>query len=89
MPTQRGSFLPRITARELAGQRCDAISRHPQERAAFAAGEAAVVEDVGDLGVGVVVEEVVDGGDDLGWGFAEQPGWFAGGQGQGVVLAAG
>jgi hypothetical protein len=40
------------------------------ERAAFAAGEAAAVEDVGDLGVGVVVEQFVDGGDDLGWGFA-------------------
>ena len=36
------------------------------ERAALAAGEAAVVEDVGDLGVGVVAEQVVDGGDDLG-----------------------
>ena len=32
-------------------------------RAAFAAGEAAGVEDVGDLGVGVVVEESVDLGD--------------------------
>jgi len=40
------------------------------EWAALAAGETAVVEDVGDLGVGVVVEQVVDGGDDLGWGFA-------------------
>ena len=59
------------------------------ERAALAAGEAAVVEDVGDLGVSVVVEQVIDGGDDLGWGLAQQPGWFEGGQGQGVVLAAG
>jgi hypothetical protein len=40
------------------------------ERVAFTAGEAAVVEDVGDLGGGVVVEQVVDGGHDLGWGFA-------------------
>ena len=46
------------------------------ERAALAAGEAAVVEDIGDLGVGVLVEQVVDGGDDLGWGLAQQPGWF-------------
>jgi hypothetical protein len=32
------------------------------EWAALAAGEAAVVEYVGDLGVGVVAEQVVDGG---------------------------
>jgi len=33
------------------------------ERAAFAAGQAAVVEDAGDLGVGVVIQELIDGGD--------------------------
>jgi hypothetical protein len=67
----------------------DAGDDEPVEWVAFAAGEAAVVEDVGDLGVGVVVEQVVDGGDDLGWGLAQQPGRFERGQGQGVVLAAG
>jgi hypothetical protein len=30
----------------------------------------AVGEDGGDLGVGVLVEELVDGGDDVGWGLA-------------------
>ena len=59
------------------------------ERAVLAAGEAAGVEDVGDLGEGVVLEQLVDGGDDLGWGFAQQPGWLERGQGQCVVLAAG
>jgi len=38
----------------------------PVERGAFAAGEAAVVEDLGDFGVGVGVEQVVDGGEDVG-----------------------
>jgi hypothetical protein len=37
---------------------------------AGAAGEAALFEDGGDLGVGVLFGEFVDGGHDLGWGFA-------------------
>jgi hypothetical protein len=59
------------------------------ERAAFAAGQAAVVEDAGDLGVGVVIEELIDGGDDGGGGLAELRGVRRGGQGEGVVLAGG
>jgi hypothetical protein len=66
----------------------DAGDDESVEGTALAAGEAAVVEDVGDLGVGVVVEQVVDGGHDLGCGLAQQPGWFERRQGQGVVLAA-
>jgi hypothetical protein len=58
------------------------------ERASLAAGEAALVEDVGDLGVAVVVEEVVDGGDDLGWGLPEFSGCAWQWEGQLVVLAA-
>lgn len=59
------------------------------EGLAGAAGVAAGVEDVGDLGGGVVVEEVVDLGDDVGGGLALLPGGFGDRQGQGVVLAAG
>jgi hypothetical protein len=40
----------------------DAGDGVPVEPAAFAAGEAAVVEDVGDFGVGVGVEQLVNGG---------------------------
>src|ERR1035438_4911838 len=59
------------------------------EGAAFAAGQAALVEDGGDVGVGVVVEELVDGGDDLGRGLPDGPAGPGGGEGEGVVLAAG
>ena len=59
------------------------------ERAAFAAGQAAVVEDAGDLGVGVVIEELIDGGDDGGGGLAELRGVRRDGQGEGGVLACG
>ena len=48
-----------------------------------------VVEDAGDLGVGVVVEELVDGGDGGGGGFAELGGGGRDGHGEGVVLAGG
>jgi hypothetical protein len=41
----------------------DVADDEPVEGAAFAAGQATVVEDGGDLGVGVAVEELVDGGD--------------------------
>jgi hypothetical protein len=58
------------------------------ERAAFAAGEAAGVENVGDLGVGVMGEEFVDGGDHVGWGLAQLPAGLREGQGQAPVLAA-
>jgi hypothetical protein len=37
---------------------------------AGAADEVAAVEDGGGLGVGVFMEEVVDGGDNVGWGLA-------------------
>ena len=47
----------------------DVADDEPVEGAAFAAGQAAVVEDAGDLGVGVVVEELVDGGDGVRRGF--------------------
>ena len=59
------------------------------ERAAFAAGQAAGVEDAGDLGVGVVIEELVDGGDCLGGGFAHLGCGRRDRHGQGVVLSAG
>src|SRR5207344_1276393 len=59
------------------------------EGAAFAAGQAAVVEDAGDLGVGVVVEELVDGGDGGGGGLAELGGGWRDGQGEGAGLAGG
>ncbi len=57
------------------------------ERAAFAAGQAAVVEDAGDLGMGVVVEELADGGDGGGGGSAQLGGVRRDGQGEGGVLA--
>ena len=59
------------------------------ERAAFAAGHAAGVEDAGDLGVGVVIEELVDGGDCLGGGFAHLGCGRRDRHGQGAVLSAG
>ena len=59
------------------------------EGVAFAAGQAAVVEDAGDLGVGVVIEELIDGGDGGGGGFAELRGVRRDGQGEGGVLACG
>src|ERR1019366_3263851 len=59
------------------------------EGAAFAAGQAAVVEDAGDLGVGVAVEELVDGGDGLGGRLAELGGGGRDGQGDGAGLAGG
>ena len=43
----------------------------------------------GDLGVGVAVEELVDGGDGLGGGLAELGGGGRDGQGEGAVLAGG
>jgi hypothetical protein len=58
------------------------------EGAAFAAGVAAGVEDGGDLGMGVVVEQLVDRFDDVRWGLAQFPGGFGDWQGKGVVLPA-
>jgi hypothetical protein len=58
------------------------------EGASLAAGEAALVEDVGDLGVAVVLEEVIDGGDDFGWGLSEFPGCAWQGDAQLMVLPA-
>ena len=55
----------------------------------FAAEPALIVEDGGDFGVGVVVQEPVDLGDDLGECAALFPGALGDRQGQGVVLAAG
>ena len=65
----------------------DVADDEPVEGAAFAAGQAAVVEDAGDLGVGVVVEELVDGGDGLGGGFAELGGGGRDRHGEGAGLA--
>ena len=59
------------------------------EGAAFAAGQAAGVEDAGDLGVGVVVEELVDGSDGGGGCFAQLGCGRRDWHGQGVVLSAG
>lgn len=59
------------------------------EGAVVAAGEAALVEDVSDLGVGVVIEELVDLGDGRWWGLAEFPGGFGQREREGVVLSAG
>ena len=67
----------------------DVADDEPVEGAAFAAGQAAVVEDAGDLGVGVAVEELVDGGDGCGGGLAELGGGGRDGQGEGAVLAGG
>src|ERR1035441_7802563 len=58
-------------------------------RAALAAGQARVGEDAGGLGVGVAVQELVDGGDDDGGGLAELRGGRRDGQGEGGVLAGG
>ena len=55
---------------------------------AGAAVQAAVVEDGGDVAAGVVVEEFVDGSDDLGRGPAGLGAGFGHGQGEAVVLAA-
>ena len=55
----------------------------------FAAEPALIVEDGGDFGVGVVVQEPVDLGDDLGECAALFPGALGDRQGQGAVLAAG
>ena len=54
----------------------------------MAAGEAAVVEDVGDLAVGVVIEQTVDLGDGAGWGLPEFPGGPGQREREGVVLPA-
>jgi hypothetical protein len=59
------------------------------EGAPVAAGEAALVEDVGDLAVCVVIKQLVDLGDGGGWGLAEFPGGFGQWQREGVVLSAG
>lgn len=58
------------------------------EGAAVAAGEAALVEDVGDLAVRVVVQKPVDLGDGVGWGLAEFPGVFGHREHEAVVGAA-
>jgi hypothetical protein len=66
----------------------DVVDDDLVEGFAGAAGQAAGVEDVGDLSGGVLVEQGVDGGADLGRGAAlvsEQRRW----DGEGVVLAAG
>jgi hypothetical protein len=52
----------------------DAHDHQVVEGAAFAAEHAAGVEDVSDLGVGVVVEQFIDGGGDLRGDLAERPG---------------
>jgi len=43
----------------------------PVERLAGAGVDAALVEDAGDMLVGVIVEQFVDGCDDVWWGLAE------------------
>jgi hypothetical protein len=55
---------------------------------AGAAGESLVGEQVGDLGVGVFLEQCVDFGDHVGRGLADLPGCQGERQCQGVVLAA-
>ena len=55
---------------------------------AGAADKAAAGQDGGGLGVGVVVEQLVDGRYHLGWGLAELPGCQRDRQAQAVVLAA-
>jgi hypothetical protein len=59
------------------------------ERAAFAAGESAVVEDAGDLGVSVVIKKSVDHGDGAGRGLPELPGGLGHWEDEGVVLPPG
>jgi hypothetical protein len=49
---------------------------------------AAGVEDGGDLGVGVLVRQLVDPFDDVGCGLAQFPGGFGDWQGDGAVLPA-
>jgi hypothetical protein len=67
----------------------DVADDEPVEGAPFAAGQATVVEDGGDLGMGVAVEELVDGGDGFGGGLAELGGCGRDGQGEGAGLAGG
>src|SRR6266702_3414936 len=59
------------------------------ELASFAVGQAAAAEDGGDLGAGVVVQQLVDLGDGAGLGLPDLPGRLGDGQGQGAGLAAG
>jgi hypothetical protein len=58
------------------------------EGAAFTAAVAAGVEDGSDLGMGVVVQQLVDCFDDVRCGLAQFPGGFGDRQGQAVVLPA-
>jgi hypothetical protein len=67
----------------------DAHDHQAVEGASLAADHAAGVEDVGDLGVGVVVEQFIDRRDDLRGGLAELPGRLGHREAQGVVLSAG
>ena len=67
----------------------DVADGEPVEGAAFAAGQAAVVEDAGDLGMGVAVESLIDGGDGLGGCGAHLGGGGRDRHGEGVVLAGG
>jgi hypothetical protein len=57
--------------------------------AALAAGDAAFVQDCGDLPVGVVVEELVDQGDGVGVGLPGLAARERPGQLEGVALATG
>ena len=65
------------------------VDDEPVEGLAGAAGHAALVEDAGDLAGGVVVEERVDGGEDVGGGAALVADGQGCGDGEGAVLAAG
>ena len=67
----------------------DVVDHLAVEPFSGAGGDAALVEDVGDLATDVVVEQVVDGGDDFGGCFALFANGFGGGQGEGCVGAAG
>ncbi len=55
----------------------------------MAVGQAAAAQDAGDLGAGVVVQQLVDLGDGGGGGLPDLPGRFGHRQGEGAVLAAG
>ena len=55
----------------------------------FPVGQAAAAEDGGDLGAGVVVQQLVDLGDGAGFGLPDLPGRLGYWQGEGAVLAAG
>jgi hypothetical protein len=66
----------------------DVVDDEPVEGLFGAAAEAALVEDGGDLAAGVLVEELVDGGDDFRRGAAGFGAGLGNWQGQGVVLAA-